>query len=263
MPSTSASDSRKDAPPGVPPGETGEQSKVRVEEVPEVDKIIVVESRGGRYNVRQYLPTKAKCLFRNAKYAYILTARSFRSLLARSRSPSLLFSTLLFSQALGHLQGMFKPYKGDLFGTNGNKSGGLLYLSRMNVEEDPVVMQKAKLEKQKKQEIMDNFVQEERRLSKGADAKNLHMRDKKRRFAISLATLSSKADKREGIVADGAIPTLVKLSKMSDRQTQLSCASAFNSLASEPGIRQRMLLEGAVAAIVLLSASPLRKVSFA
>ncbi|GMH92965.1 hypothetical protein TrVE_jg7750 [Triparma verrucosa] len=130
----------------------------------------------------------------------------------------------------------------------------------MNVEEDPVVMQKAKLEKQKKQEIMDNFVQEERRLSKGADAKNLHMRDKKRRFAISLATLSSKADKREGIVADGAIPTLVKLSKMSDRQTQLSCASAFNSLASEPGIRQRMLLEGAVAAIVLLSASPLRKI---
>ncbi|GMI12582.1 hypothetical protein TrLO_g12999 [Triparma laevis f. longispina] len=130
----------------------------------------------------------------------------------------------------------------------------------MNVEEDPVVMQKAKLEKQRKQEQIDSFVQEERRLSKSSDAKNLHVRDQKRRFAISLATLASKADKREGIVADGAIVTLVKLSKMSDRQTQLSCASAFNSLASEPGIRKRMLVEGAVSAIVLLSASPLRKI---
>ena len=43
---------------------------------------------------------------------------------------------------------MFKPYKGDLFGTNGNKSGGLLYLSRMNVEDDPVVKAQSDMEKE-------------------------------------------------------------------------------------------------------------------
>jgi hypothetical protein len=48
------------------------------------------------------------------------------------------------------IKGLFKPYKGDLFGTNGNKSGGLLYLSRMNVEDDPKVKAKTQAEAKKR-----------------------------------------------------------------------------------------------------------------
>ena len=164
------------------------------------------------------------------------------------------------------IQGIFKPYKGDLFGTNGNKSGGLLYLSRMNVDEDPArVINKAKEEEERKEREKN----EKEKLDKSdamlmqtkpTDSKSLHLRDKKRRFAISLATLASNPKKQKGIVEDGAIVTLVKLAKVHDRQTQLSCAAAFNSLATEPDIRRRMIQEGAVTAIVHLSHSSLRKI---
>lgn len=52
--------------------------------------------------------------------------------------------------SLQGIKGLFKPYKGDLFGTNGNKSGGLLYLSRMNVEDDPKVKAKTEAETKKR-----------------------------------------------------------------------------------------------------------------
>ena len=116
-------------------------------------------------------------------------------------------------------------------------------MSRMNVDDDPKKQEEERKKKEerrrllKKQEEDDIKFDDERRDSRSSDAKNLHLRDKKRRFAISLATLSSNPLKRAGIVDDGAITTLVKLARMTDRQTQLSCAAAFNSLASE--VRKR------------------------
>jgi len=48
--------------------------------------------------------------------------------------------------------------------------------------------------------------------SKMSDAKNTYIKEKKRRYAISLATLASKPTKRLSIVNDGAIATLAKVS---------------------------------------------------
>ena len=45
-----------------------------------------------------------------------------------------------------------------------------------------------------------------------SDAKNTYIKEKKRRYAISLATLASKPTKRLSIVNDGAVATLAKVS---------------------------------------------------
>ena len=154
-----------------------------------------------------------------------------------------------------------------MFSTGGDNSEGLLYLSRMNVADDPKkkdeeAREKLRLAKEKENNMLlakgDDM--NDRKLSKSIEVKNLHLRDKKRRFAISLATLASKPQKRQDIVKQGCIETLVNLAKLQDRQTQLSCAAAFNSLACEPTIRKIMLKEGAVPSIVSLSLSPLRKI---
>mmetsp|Transcript_16939 Transcript_16939/g.34865 ORF Transcript_16939/g.34865 Transcript_16939/m.34865 type:complete len:1291 (+) Transcript_16939:79-3951(+) len=157
------------------------------------------------------------------------------------------------------IKGLFKPYKGDLFGTNGNKSGGLLYLSRMNVEDDPKVKAKTEAETKRRMQILEAMEQEseEAKANKVKDPKDAHLREKKRRFAMSLATLSSKPEKRLGIVRDGAIVTLAKLSKTPDSRIRLSCAAAFNSLAMEPTLRKAMIEQGAVPAIVGMHAAPI------
>lgn len=167
--------------------------------------------------------------------------------------------------ALADIKGiktLFKPYKGDLFATGGDHSGGLLYLSRMNVDDNPKKKEEPVKKERPPPSESENQASQERdsRQAKLLETRNLHLRDKRRRFAISLATLSSKASKRPSIVADGAIAALVKLSRQPDRQTQLSCAAAFNSLASDRPIRPALLAQGAVAAIVGLSMCPLRKI---
>lgn len=40
----------------------------------------------------------------------------------------------------------------------------------------------------------------------------------------------------------------------------MSCAAAFNSLAIEPDVRETMILEGAVPALIVLTQSSLRKI---
>ncbi|GMI46689.1 hypothetical protein TrCOL_g1637 [Triparma columacea] len=161
--------------------------------------------------------------------------------------------------SLQGIKGLFKPYKGDLFGTNGNKSGGLLYLSRMNVEDDPKVKAKTEAETKKRMELLQAMQQERESLNsnKAKDPKDAHIREKKRRFAMSLATLASKHEKRHGIVEAGAIVTLATLSKTPDSRIRLSCAAAFNSLAMEPSLRKAMLEQGAVQAIVGMHTAPI------
>ena len=126
---------------------------------------------------------------------------------------------------LKNIKNLFKPYKGDVFSTGGDNSDGLLYLSRMNVASDPKKKDEEEREKlrrelEKANSIdLANLSNNERKLSKSVEVKNLHLRDKKRRFAISLATLASKPGKREQIVKQGCIETLVNLAKLQDRQT--------------------------------------------
>ena len=78
---------------------------------------------------------------------------------------------------------------------------------------------------------------------------------KKQRFAMSLATLSARAEKRETLVEEGAIAALIDLADINDPTIQKSCASAFSQLAKEPSIRSQMLAEGVVGTLVALSSS--------
>mmetsp|Transcript_28225 Transcript_28225/g.62516 ORF Transcript_28225/g.62516 Transcript_28225/m.62516 type:complete len:1451 (+) Transcript_28225:122-4474(+) len=87
--------------------------------------------------------------------------------------------------------------------------------------------------------------------------------DKKKRFALSLATLAAKKDKRITIVNEGAIAVLIDLATSHDKSIQIRCSSAFASLSLEPSIRARMLDEGALASIISLATnSNAREVKF-
>mmetsp|Transcript_35139 Transcript_35139/g.77450 ORF Transcript_35139/g.77450 Transcript_35139/m.77450 type:complete len:379 (+) Transcript_35139:197-1333(+) len=77
--------------------------------------------------------------------------------------------------------------------------------------------------------------------------------EKKKRYALSLATLAAKPSKRVTIVNEGAITVLIELSSMYDKAIQIRAASAFASLSVEPSIRSRMLDEGALASIIALA----------
>ena len=79
--------------------------------------------------------------------------------------------------------------------------------------------------------------------------------DKKRRFAMSMATLASKPQKRMTIVREGAIQVLKTLSCNPDEIVQRCCSAAFSFLSSEQAARVRMLDEGAGAAISKLAMS--------
>ena len=89
-------------------------------------------------------------------------------------------------------------------------------------------------------------------LPSGSSAQNI---DKKRRFAMSLATLASNPLKRTTIVKEGAISVLISLSSNPDELIQRCCSCAFSFLATEIFGRQHLLEEGAIAAIVSLTTS--------
>ena len=152
---------------------------------------------------------------------------------------------------------MLKPYKGDLFGSGGDKAGGLAYLSRMHPDADP----EKELRRKKTLALEKDDEKDKDTASAAANRVELsgemqqHLRDKKRRFALSLATLSTKPHERAQLVSDGAIPALVTLSREPDVVTKMSCALALMNLAAERGLRHKLLEKGAAAAIVGLSKS--------
>lgn len=80
-----------------------------------------------------------------------------------------------------------------------------------------------------------------------------HNSEKNRRYALSLATLSTKPGKRISIVEDGGLVLLNELAALHDKVIQLRCASAFASLTTETSIRIRMLDDGCLPAIISLA----------
>ena len=89
-------------------------------------------------------------------------------------------------------------------------------------------------------------------LPSGSSSLNI---DKKRRFAMSLATLASKPQKRKTIVKEGAISVLISLSSNPDELIQRCCSCAFSFLATEKFGRLHLLEEGAMSAVVALTTS--------
>jgi hypothetical protein len=133
-----------------------------------------------------------------------------------------------------------------------------MYLSRFNKDEEDLPKVKEKSQKAADVEGV-SFVETNKTLDSNVSSTTNH--DKKRRYALSLATLAAKPAKRFTIVHEGAIPTLIELSQIHDKAIQVRCASAFASLSSEPQLRSRMLDEKALSAIISLATnSNLREV---
>ena len=77
--------------------------------------------------------------------------------------------------------------------------------------------------------------------------------DKKRRFAMSLATLASRPAKRKVIVDEGAIQVLKQLSSNPDEVVQRCCSAAFSFLTVDAHTRARVIEEGGAAAVAKLA----------
>lgn len=164
---------------------------------------------------------------------------------------------------ISSLKGLLAPVNEDgapIYRDDGNNSRGFLYKSRFN-KEIPIT----KVKNIKVKNNTTDIVFEESEDSNGNVKFHLeeslptlkptkHL-DKKRRFAMSLASLASKQEKRLSAVKEGAIGALIELSIINDIFVQRSCATAFSQLASYSGdgIRSRMIEEGAIAAVIALS----------
>lgn len=99
-------------------------------------------------------------------------------------------------------------------------------------------------------EIDSNYTKSEVSVTSTVVSKQSY--EKKRRYAMSLATLAAKPEKRIFMVNEGAITLLLDLSNSHDPTVQVRCASAFASLSKEPTIRVRMLEEGVLTSILSL-----------
>eukprot|EP01041_Mallomonas_annulata_P001580 gene1580-3053_t len=159
--------------------------------------------------------------------------------------------------SIPHLKAMFKSinYEGDLFGSR-DYTDGILYLSRVNLGgHHPQTGDLNNPDGEKDTEDTKDLQEIKSESATTTLSFNL---EKKRRFAMSLATLAAKANKRVKMCEDGAIQSLIKLSAINDTPIRRCCAAAFSCLASEPKIRTRMIDEGAFSAIIALSAVPHR-----
>jgi hypothetical protein len=87
-----------------------------------------------------------------------------------------------------------------------------------------------------------------------------HNLDTKRKFCISLATLSSKSNKRKAIVKEGAIAALLDMSTIKDNIIERCCATAFAYLSLESSLRIKMLEEGVFSTLTTLGNSVSRQV---
>ena len=117
----------------------------------------------------------------------------------------------------------------------------------MNPAADPINIKRDR-DADKKKRLEEERLKAELEANKeeGNGAREIFLLEKRRRYGISLATLASKPSKRLEICQDGAVSTLAKLSMSNDRQTLLSVAAAFNSLAASPECRKFLITEGAV-----------------
>jgi len=154
---------------------------------------------------------------------------------------------------------LLTDYKSDLFGSSDNTSG-ILYLSRLNTDKKSKKISEV-AEDDGDTDITFSIDSEEkqRQLDKKV-AMTDAIRDKKRRYAMSLSTLAAKPNKREVIVNEGAVSSLIELSEIYDIPIMRCCANAFALLTNQESLRLRMIEEGAFAAIIALSSAPSKAV---
>jgi hypothetical protein len=114
------------------------------------------------------------------------------------------------------MRDLLTDYKSDLFGSCDNTTG-ILYLSRLNTEKKKSKNISEVAENDGESNLAySNDSEEKKRQYDKEVAMTDTIRDKKRRYAMSLSTLAAKPDKREVIVKEGAVGSLIELSMIFD-----------------------------------------------
>ncbi|OQR85119.1 hypothetical protein ACHHYP_12254 [Achlya hypogyna] len=147
-----------------------------------------------------------------------------------------------------------KQYRGDVFGTRTDSIDGLVYLSRIRINDQP----------------RKSLVHVKSPVARVAsihahDESHVHLNDaafkaKKRQCAKTFekmvyARLGVARDENPGIKSlldNGIIPAIIALTDVPDIQTQLHCARAFYGLAQVPSTRRLMVLNGIIGTVAQL-----------
>jgi hypothetical protein len=141
--------------------------------------------------------------------------------------------------------------------SDADATDGILYLSRYSTanilpskKKDDNIDKNKETDTKHAKEVVDIEKVQGQSASSTATSK-----EKKRQYALSLASLASNPARRAKIVNDGAISALIELSTVEDGPIKRSCAAALSYLSFEEDFRQQMVEEGCINAIISLSLS--------
>ena len=120
-------------------------------------------------------------------------------------------------------------YTGDIFGTRGDYTGGLMYLSRMKTDVEfwrpPVITGVADGSGSEGSSAAedDEHTAEELRRQAEESAKRMKMLASQENSAAALAALATNPEMQESIINDGAIQALVQLANLRDERIHRYC----------------------------------------
>ena len=135
-----------------------------------------------------------------------------------------------------------KPYVGDFFGTRGDYFDGQMYMSRMTVAKE-----------HKSKNPWDKIAETDSYDFVPSDS--IPGLPAKRTCAVALCNISYDEENRASLADEGCTSALVDLSIIHDPTIRLNCAIAFNNLSRLKSIREGMIDNGAIPALLhLLSA---------
>lgn len=165
-----------------------------------------------------------------------------------------------------HAKHILKPYGGDKFGESLCTACircspiSLLYLGARGMDNSYGMIYLSRMEAQRPSDLLNprtDTAAFERRGARQSEHPELDdittesmQIGRYRRIAYSLATLSSKPDKLDSMVNNGAIATIGRLIRQSDDpHIMISCAKALSNLAASSSVRRRLIEENALNAL--------------
>jgi hypothetical protein len=155
---------------------------------------------------------------------------------------------------------LFKPYNGDIFGTETKNEGGMIYLSRM-------APRKGAKSKRNAEDSVNDFVEGGEAVEGGTVEAALEEKvtvapsqkeiQAKIHCAMTLCNWTNYEANTERLAKEGAVQAIVRLSKETDRTIRKYCAAAFRQMSTRPLLVRQLVALGAVPLISdLISNAP-------
>lgn len=155
-----------------------------------------------------------------------------------------------------------KPYTGDRFGTRGDYSGGMLYLSRLALPDNSAAKQKQKKQVETVVVAPVEIVEEESDSDSDYDEYELVNMESKRKAATAIMELAKNPLIRSHVVNDGAILATTSLVGFADEHLRAILATILLVLSQEPQYHERMIEDDSVEALVKLLESEIQQTTY-